>query len=408
MMRGAFFAMDGHKLMRANILDRRGFAMVAAALLALIFAPHSAFAQTPPAAKPVDIFVAEGVPVDVTAGSVTEARERGLTQGRVNGFRKVLERIVAQDDLARVPQPSANQIIEMVREFSIANERTSAVRYLAELTVRFDPNAVRNLLRRAGIPFTEIVSKPLAVVPVLRDDAGAAFLWNDPNPWRTAWVRGGVDRSLVPLFFPAGDTGDAEAITADQATAKDAQAIANLTARYDVGGALIAVAHWTPEGLQMNIAAARRGLPTTDFNLTYAGAPGQSRDEIMAGAVQLAARTIEEDWRRRNRITSTTTAQITALVPLNDLKEWTAVRTHLGDVPLVDGINLQAMTRDRAQVTLSYLGDQSQLTLAMAQQDLGLSQQGGVWVIELLRGGKGAGRTLGRPGPAAAAPASPK
>ena len=394
--------MDGHKRMRANILDRRGFAMVAAAFLALIFAPNLATAQTPPAAKPVDIFVAEGIPVDATAGNVNDARERGLTQGRVNGFRKVLERIVAREDLGRVPQPSATQIIDMVRDFSIANERTSAVRYLADLTVRFDPNAVRNLLRRAGIPFTETVSKPLVVVPVLYDDKGATFLWNDPNPWRTAWVRGGVDRGLVPLFFAAGDANDAGAINADQAAAKDAAAIANLTSRYDVGGALIAVARWTPEGLQMNIAAARRGVPTATFDLSYSGAPGQSRDEVMAGAVQAAALAVEEDWRRRNRITSTTQTQITALVPITDLKEWTSVRNHLGDVPLVDGINLQAMTRDRAQVTLSYIGDQSQLTLAMAQQDLGLTQQNGVWVIELLRSGKGAGRTLGRPGPAAA------
>ena len=394
--------MDGHKRMRANILDRRGFAMVAAAFLALIFAPNLAFSQTPPAAKPVDIFVAEGIPVDVTAGNVTDARERGLTQGRINGFRKVLERIVAREDLGRVPQPSANQIIEMVREFSIANERTSAVRYLADLTVRFDPNAVRNLLRRAGIPFTETVSKPLVVVPVLYDEKGGTFLWNDPNPWRTAWVRGGVDRGLVPLFFAAGDANDAGAISADQASAKDAQAIANLTSRYDVGGALIAVARWTAEGLQMNIAAARRGAPTAAFDLSYSGAPGQSRDEVMAGAVQAAALAVEEDWRRRNRITSTAQTQITALVPITDLKEWTSVRNHLGDVPLVDGINLQAMTRDRAQVTLSYIGDQSQLTLAMAQQDLGLTQQNGVWIIEFLRGGKSAGRALGRPGPAAA------
>jgi len=389
--------------MFANILDRRRFAMVAAALLSLVFAPSLAVAQTPPAVKPVDIFVAEGVPVDVTAGNVTDARERGLTQGRINGLRKVLERIVARDDLGRVPQLTAAQTIEMVRDFSIANERTSAVRYLAELTVRFDPNAVRGLLRRAGIPFTETVSKALVVVPVLRDDNGA-FLWNDPNPWRTAWVRGGVDRGLVPFFFAPGDAGDAEAINPDQAIAKDAQAIANLTARYDVGGALIATARWTPEGLQVHIADARRGLPINDFNLTHSGTPGQSRDEIMAGAVQAAAQIVEENWRRRNRITSTTTTQITALVPLNDLKEWILVRNSLGDVPLVDAINLQAMTRDRAQVTLLYMGDQAQLTLAMAQQDLNLSQQGGVWVIEHQHGGKGSGRTLGKPGSAAPSP----
>ncbi len=398
---------DGHKLMRANILDRRGFAMVVGALLAVLFAAPSAYAQATATAKPVDIFVAEGVPVDVTAATVTDARERGLIQGRVTGLRRVLERIVARDDMARVPQMNSTQVIDMVRDFSIANERTSAVRYLAELTVRFDPAAVRNLLRRAGIPFTETVSKPLVVVPLLRDDNGT-YLWNEPNPWRSAWQRSGVDRGLVPFVFPVGDTGDAGAINADQTAAKDSAAAAALAARYDAGGALLASARWTPEGLQMSITEARRGVPAFDFNLTYTGAPGQSRDEVLASAVQAAAQAVEENWRKRNRITTTTTSQITALVPITDLKEWTLVRNHLGDVPLVDQVNLQAMTRDRAQVTLSYMGDQSQLTLAMAQQDLGLAQQNGVWVIELLRAGKATGRTLGKPGPSAAPAPAPE
>src|SRR4051794_31075046 len=120
--------------MSANILDRRGFAMVVgarfcvlvgSAVLAVFLAiSATATAQSAPAGQgPVTIkemFVAAAVPVDVTAANVTDARERGLTQGRVNGFRKVVERIVAREDLSRVPQLSATQIIDMVRDFSIA------------------------------------------------------------------------------------------------------------------------------------------------------------------------------------------------------------------------------------------------------------------------------------------------
>jgi hypothetical protein len=233
----------------------------------------------------------------------------------------------------------------------------------------------------------------LLLIPVLRDGSGN-YLWNDPNPWRAAWARS-PERGLVPFIIPdAADAG----LTPEQALGKDNAAINALTARYDVGGALIAVATTAGESAQLVLTELRRGFPADETLLTYTAAPGQSRDEMFASAAQIASQSVQESWRKRNRVTSGAMAQLTVLVPIEDLKEWMAVKNRLGDVSLVDHIDLQALTRDRAQVTLTYAGEQSQLALAMAQQDLALAQQNGVWLIELLRGGKASGRVLGRPG----------
>ena len=64
------------------------------------------------------------------------------------------------------------------------------------------------------------------------------------------------------------------------------------------------------------------------------------------------------------------------------------MKTKLDDVPLIDRLELQAMTRDRAQVTLCYAGAQRQLELAMSQHDLTLTQQNGVWIIQTLEGAR--------------------
>jgi hypothetical protein len=112
-----------------------------------------------------DLFAAH-VSVDVTATTVTEARERAFTDGRINALRVVLLRLVSQADVARLPQPAADDVIQMVLEFSLANEHTSAVRYLADMTVRFNPTAVRALLRAAHVSFTEAVSRPMVLLPL--------------------------------------------------------------------------------------------------------------------------------------------------------------------------------------------------------------------------------------------------
>jgi hypothetical protein len=404
--------------MRANILNRRRIAMVrasAGALVLLFVGAVSAAAQTAlPTTAPITsqtLFVASAVPVDVTAGNVTEARERGLTQGRIAGYRKVMARVVAREDMDRVPQQNATQIIDLVREFSIADERSSAVRYLANLTVRFDPVAIRRLLRNANIPFTETLSKPLVVVPMMRTDANAPWqLWEDSNPWRAAWSRVPQDLGLVGLIVPEGGAADSAALSTEQAAGKDLAAINAFAQKYNAGGAVIAMATGVGETLEMTLVEVRTDLPSEDQSLIQAPASGQSQEEFLTAAAVSVAGVVQETWKHRNRVTFGGTTQITALVPVADLKEWLTVKKRLSEVPLIDKLDLQAMTRDRAQVTLYYSGAQRQLELAMSQHDLALLQQNGVWMIQA-RGAASSERVLGKPGaetPATAPPAAPQ
>ena len=374
--------------MSANILDRRGFAMAAGRVLGAGFAsgillPHISLAadEAPAPRAPGDIFVAEAVPVDVTAATVTDARDRGLVQGRVNGLRKVLERLVARDDLARVPTLNSTQVIEMVRDFSIANERTSAVRYIAELTVRFDPAAVRRLLRGANIPFAETMSKPLVVVPVLSTAENRTLLWDDNNPWRAAWLKAASVNGLVPLLAPGAEPKDLSAVSIDQAMAKDPSALATLASAYDAGGALVAMAVVDGPAIRVTLTAVRAGLANDELSATVSAASGQSRDDLFAAAARASVIAVEDNWRTRNSVTFGTVGQLTALVPIENLKDWLTVRDRLTGVPLIERIDLQAITRDRAQVTLYFSGERDQLRLAMSQRDLSLAQQNGVWVI---------------------------
>lgn len=370
-------------VVRANILNRRRFAMVAAALpLAVSWDPRNVLGQTvPPRPRGViDVFVAESVPVDVTAGSVGEARERGLIQGRIAGFRRILERMVAREDLPAVPQLNAEQIIDMVREFSIANERSSAVRYLAELTVRFNPGAIRQLLRGAGIPFTETVSRPLVVVPVM-NTGGAASLWG--SIWHDTWLREQPDGGLLPLIVPPNSADEVSSVTAAQATSHNTAALFALAERFGAAGALVVSA--TVEGngpIAMTVTEIRSDADPIEFSITHAGVPGQAAPEVLAGAVQTAAGAAADSWRRRNRVSFGVKNQITALVPVVDLKGWLSIRSRLTSVALVDMIDVQAMTRDRVQITIHFAGEEEQLRLAMGQHSLSFTQQNGAWVLE--------------------------
>jgi hypothetical protein len=86
-----------------------------------------------------------------------------------------------------------------VRDFSVAREKASSVRYIARLNYRFKADEVRDLLRAYNVPFAETPSRPVVVLPVYEIGA-SAVLWDEPNPWRQQWNAKDEPQGLVPLI----------------------------------------------------------------------------------------------------------------------------------------------------------------------------------------------------------------
>jgi len=396
----------------ANILEhvfiaRRGMARLCAGLLAVLVVACPAWAQTPapvPAAPAalgtpvgattrINLFEVRGVPVDATAGNTTEAREQAFTEGRVAALRLVVERVASPEDVAKLPQLPTNQVIDMVQQFSIANERSSAVRYLADLTVRFDAEAVRRLLRNAGIPFTESVSRPLVLLPFY----GSAGPWNTVNPWRDAFAKLPYPEGLVPLILPAGDAED-QRLTMEQISAKDSAALSALAARYNAGGVVIARAgSGVPGGepVHVSITEVRGIAPAIETAANATATAEQTPEELLSLAAVATMRAVSDNWKRQSRLDVKSATQITALALLRDLGDWVKIRNGLRGMPSVDRVELQAMTRDRAQIALRYRGDLAQFATALAQQGVVGAQEGNVWMLSLPLPGAGAGPAAG-------------
>jgi hypothetical protein len=93
-----------------------------------------------------NIYEIQGIAVDVTAGTAAAARKKALADGEASAFRRLLERITLLEDRHRLPTFKGSDISTFVQDFSVADEKTSSVRYLATLSYRFKRRDVRELL----------------------------------------------------------------------------------------------------------------------------------------------------------------------------------------------------------------------------------------------------------------------
>jgi len=351
--------------------------------LGLLFFAASLVAGGATAARAADVFAVTGVPVDVTGDSATAAREQALLEGQRKAAQILLQRLTLPEDAAKLPQLSDADLLEDVQGIEVEREKISSVRYLGDLTVRFKPDAIRALLRTAGIPYAETASKPLVVVPVYRN-GDATLLWDDANPWLAAWSAHVAPGGLVPFIVPLGDLSDIAAVTADDAVQGTTAKLDALAHRYNASDTLVVVAAPTqPAGLDVTETHYASGqLQRTDV-IHVAGQAGEAADAFLARAVAEVQGQVEQNWKTENLLHFDHEDMLTATVPFHDLAEWVSVRRKLGDSAMIRGIDILSLSKSQAVLALHYLGEVGQLKLALDQKDLDLAQDGVNWTLRM-------------------------
>lgn len=349
----------------------------ALAAVSLALAAPSVNAQT--ASAKADVYTVANVPVDATAASADAARDAARLQGEHQAYRILLARLTRASDASRLPAANDAALNDLLQGFEVANERHSTVRYLADYTFHFRPNAVRQLLRSAGVPFAETPSKPVVVLPVF-DNGTATTLWEDPNPWRAAWNARNAPAGLVPLVMPFGGAEDIAAIDAKTALSGDSAALAAVSNRYDGDDVLVTHATVANGGAPNETVAVSStrfspGSSAAAQNWTQSYTLGAGEDEaaLLARAVEGTVAQVEDAWKAANILDLSQVATLTASVPINGLQDWVAMSRRLSAIPAVQKTELVAIDRGHAEVAIHYVGDLAQLRLALAQNDLDLN-----------------------------------
>jgi hypothetical protein len=332
------------------------------------------------------VYAVKGVKVDATADTAAAAQKIALAEGQLIATERLLRRITPLNRHNDLPGLDNAYVANLIQSMEVSSEKRSSTRYLADLVINFRRGAVRRLLRNLGIPFSETMSKPVLILPIY-EKAGAANLWDDPNPWRDAWRGIDSDNRFVPLFVPEGGLHDMGAISVDQAVNADASRLAAIAARYKVETVVIVHAvqkRNLAKGTEQLDVAIQRFSASEDSTLieSFEGKVQETVAELLDKAAAGVASLIEENWKRATRLGFSNRGPLSVRLKLKDLGDWISLRRKLEAIPAVDHIELREMSRKSAQVLLHHLGDESALRVAFTQSDLSLGQEDGFWVLK--------------------------
>jgi len=384
-------------LMTALAGDRTARRITCALLMLILLTP----AGQGLAEEPDETYSAT-VKVDATAESAAAARDLARIDGQRRALAAVVERLSGSAEGTKLPKLDDKTITAMVDSFEVANERMSAVRYLAAYTFHFRPSKVRRLARvtdsttsesggnaaaaqgRGKSLAAESSSKPIVVLPVYEDGA-RTLLWDDPNAWREAWGRRPTGPEPVPLTVPLGDASDLVAIDAARAESGAAEALATIAQQNGAEETVVALARAQRQAdklasLEVSVKRYHAGRLIDTRGKTIDANPGESEGDLMKRATDAVAAEIESSVKKSPRADQQ--GSLAAIVPIANLAEWVEVRNRLASVMSIRKVDLLSLSRREAKIEIIYAGSSDQLRSSLAEVDLDLGGGGPVWRLQ--------------------------
>ena len=229
----------------------------------------------------------------------------------------------------------------------------------------------------------------VVVVPVFKSQGGGrAMLWDDPNPWKAAWLAQGTG-ALVPLVVPTGDIADLQTLTVEKALSGDAEGLSALGTRFRTPDVLVMTAMVNGAANTLEVTATGMAGVMKPFDMRSYPIGDAGLDPVLRRAAADAALTLDNAYKQQNLLSFDQASSMPVMASLRGLDDWLAVRERLGRVTLVRRWEIVSLSKEEAALLLHTVGDPEQVKATLANAGLLMEWNGGFWVMRLKGGGTG-------------------
>lgn len=338
----------------------------------------------PALANTQTIYTVSKVDVTADADNAVEAKEKALVRAQQTALRELIKRMTASSVHASLPILPDDMVERMVEGFAVRRESNSNTRYIATLDFTFEPNSVRDILNRFGLPYTDQQAPQATLIPIMIE--GGAVRQGSGNAWFGAFARVDTDHALAPLkAVPPGANLSAEMVSNLSGSSRNL--FETLSYQYRSENLVLAIADVDPAATQLRMRLIGRdavggfGLDRT-FRIH-----DRDIDYTASMAAEIAVKVIEGRW-KRTRLASQGALEgpadlqtVSLTAQFSGLRAWQAMRARLQNVPGVQALDVKALNARGASITVDFPGGAERLAQAAQSQGLALEQRGGGWLL---------------------------
>ena len=284
-----------------------------------------------------DPFTVGGIKVDATAATAIEAQTIAMADGQLRAADKLFDRLTLEQERATNPLPPLTQetVARMIRALEPSQQQRSANRFLAEITVAFNPSQVQQFLRDSNL--TLVSSQAQKRLVIVRD----AGLRGDMN-LQSAFADPRLAYALTPL-----QVASAEDVQFLSASPSD-DALRATASKYGLNQVLIVESSGSVTDISLDTGSRNSFFVQPDAD------SARFADNVVTR--------LESDWKQASAVVGGEMVTTAVSVLYTSHRDWIALQDAINTSAQIKGARLDALSKDGALMTISYGGDIARLS----------------------------------------------
>lgn len=337
------------------------------------------------------LFTIRGIHVDETAANASSARTQGLAGAEVEAFRRLVRKLTPEDARSRLPELSRSQISNYIRGIQINDEKISNRRYVAEVTVAFEPSLVSEFFAFHQVPHVFGAGGSLLVLKAHKVGT-VVHMWQQTPVMAAADASVDWQNRLRQYSFASATLSDRIAFSPQQLEAMQASAALKLADTYGKSGALEIITEWQPAAQKMLYRAelvggaapvkvmgeidasqsARAENAALQACTTARGGEAAFTDSALTleacaltAAYETVLDAVDQDWRSKLLVDVSLSGKIPFYLPAETIEAWKASQLELKTLSLVEAMTLSKLQLPLSRFEVAYRGEVEQLLVAV-------------------------------------------
>ena len=331
-----------------------------------------------------DLYRVSDIPISAELDSAKEARKAAIENGEMDAFWALMKKMVVSDYQQQIPMPAETDIHSWVQTVSLTNEKNTATKYMADLSVRFDDKQIQGFLTQNNIPFLTKDLPDMVLIPVVQTQGDMRTL-EEENPLYAYLSENPVKNDLWKAILPAGDLEEI-VLTQRALGEENKEELTKISHKYSVPTAMVIQVRQQGPYVIADISYVPE-QPALDNRVEMIATTGQMKS-VLPNLWQKIVSEQEKKWRELK--TQNFEAQITfwVQIPIRKLSEWTALSHRLKKVDFIEALTVRGFRPNEVWISFGFKGTSAELNRQLRPLGLTLEMgdKSGFWILKSARG----------------------